>query len=185
MNALAINFVLRRRLASPLGVLLLVVGVASVTAVALDYVQARDELDRVELRQARVKRPGAAPRPRPGTGTGTGAATAEPARNSATGTKAMETVTAQLGLPWDAMLRAIETHSDPAVALLGVEAQGQTRTIRISGEAKTMADVVAYVRRLRESPQLTSVFLNGHEEKQAAAVTVIRFTLDAKWSGPP
>ena len=76
----------------------------------------------------------------------------------------------------------IESRSDPAVALLSVEAQGQSRTMRISGEAKTMADAVAYVGRLRESPRLTAVFLSGHDEKQAGAVTVVRFSLDAKWS---
>ncbi len=181
MNALAINFVQGRRLASPLGLLLLVVGVAAAGVVAWDYQEARDALDRVELRQARVTRPASAPRPIAGT------TAADPARNGATGAnaaKAIEVVAAQLSLPWDAMLRAVETGSDPTVALLSVEAQGQTRTVRISGEAKSMSDVAAYVRRLRASPLLASVFLNGHEEKQAGAVTVIRFTLDAKWSGP-
>lgn len=181
MNALAINFVQGRRLASPLGLLLLVVGMAAAGVVALDYQDARDALGRVELRQARVSRPASATRPNAGTST---ADSARNGANGASGAKAIEVLADQLSLPWDAMLRAIETRSDPAVALLSVEAQGQTRTIRISGEAKSMSDVAAYVRHLRESPLLASVFLNGHEEKQAGAVTVIRFALDAKWSGP-
>lgn len=171
MHALTINFVQRRRFASPLGLLLLVAGIAAMGVVALDYVDARDELDRVELRQARVKPLGAASRPLTGT--------AAPVRTDA---KAIEVVAGQLGLPWDAVLREIESRSDPAVALLSVEAQGQARTMRISGEAKTMADAVAYVGRLRESPRLTAVFLSGHDEKQAGAVTVVWFSLDAKWS---
>ncbi len=172
MHALAINFVQRRRFASPLGLLLLVGGILAMGVVAVDYVDARDELDRVELRRARVKPPGAATRPLAGA--------AAPVRTDA---KAVDVVSGQLGLPWDAVLREIESCSDPAVALLSVEAQGQARTMRISGEAKTMADVVAYVSCLRESPRLTAVFLSGHDEKQAGAVTVVRFSLDAKWSG--
>jgi len=100
-----------------------------------------------------------------------------------TDAKTIDVVAEHLGLPWDAVLREIESRSDPAVALLSVEVQGQARTIRITGEAKTMADAVAYVSRLRESQVLTAVFLSGHDEKQADAVTVVRFSLDAKWSG--
>jgi len=172
MHALAINFVQQRRFASPLGLLLLAAGIVAMGVVTLDYVDALDELDRVELRQARVKSPGDAARPLAGA-----------AALVRTDAKAIDVVAGQLGLPWDAVLREIESRSDPAVALLSVEAQGQARTMRISGEAKTMADVVAYVGRLRESPRLTSVFLSGHDEKQAGAVTVVRFSLDAKWSG--
>jgi Tfp pilus assembly protein PilN len=173
MPALALNFVQRRRLASPLGLLLLVGGLAAAGLVAVDYLDARDELERAELRLVRLKRPEATPRPREGG--------APSARGDA---QTVDRAAARLRLPWDAMLREIETRTNPAVALLGIEAQGQARTVRISGEAKTMADVVAYVSHLRESPWIKAAYLSGHEERQAGAVRVIRFSLDAQWSEP-
>jgi len=171
MHALAINFVQRRRIASPLGLFLLVAGIAAMGVVGLDYVDARDELDRVALRQARLKPTVATARQL--------TAAATPVRADA---KAMDIAAAQLSLPWDAVLREVESRANPAVALLSIEAQAQARTLRISGEAKTMADAVAYVSHLRESPLLTAVYLSGHDEKQAGAVTVVQFSLDAKWS---
>jgi hypothetical protein len=173
MPALAINFVQRRRLVSPLGLLVLVVGLAAAGVVAGDYLDARDELKRAEFRLARLKRPEAAPRPREG-----GAAVA---RGDA---QTVDRAAARLRLPWDAVLREIETRTDPAVALLGIEARGQAHTVRISGEAKAMADVVAYVSRLRESQWIKAAYLSGHEQRQAGAVSVIRFSLDAQWSEP-
>jgi Tfp pilus assembly protein PilN len=70
------------------------------------------------------------------------------------------------------------------VAILGVEAQGQAHSLRVTGEAREMADVVAYVRRLRKSPSIESANLSHHEEKQAGTVKVIRFSLDANWRAP-
>ena len=173
MHTLGINFVQRPRFSSSLGLLLFVVGVAAAGAVAVDYLDAREELERVEAKQARLQRPDAALRPK--------ASTAPVARDDA---QAVERVASQLRTPWDAMLHEIELRADPAVALLSVEAQGQKRSLRLTGEAKEMADVVAYVGHLRESPWIKAAYLTGHEEKQVGAVRVIRFSLDATWSEP-
>ena len=80
------------------------------------------------------------------------------------------------------MLHEIELRADPAVALLSVEVQGQKRSLRLIGEAKEMADVVAYVTHLRESPWIKAAYLSGHEEKQEGAIRLIRFSMDATWS---
>ena len=173
MHALGINFVQRSRLASPLGLMLFAVGVVAAGSVAVDYLDAHDEVTRVESQQARLPRPAAPPRQRE--------STAPAARDDA---QAAERVVSQLRLPWDAMLHEIEMRAAPAVALLDVEAQGQTRTLRLTGEAKAMADVVAYVSRLRESQLIESANLTHHEERMAGAVRVIRFSLDATWKVP-
>jgi Tfp pilus assembly protein PilN len=90
-------------------------------------------------------------------------------------------VVTQLRLPWGAILHEIETRTGPDVALLNMEAQGPTRTLRLTGEAKTMTDVLAYLSRLRESGLIESANLTHHEEKQVGAVSIIRFSLDATW----
>ncbi len=173
MNALNINFVQRRRLASTLGWLLLVMGLVAVGTIGGDYLDARDELARVEQRQARLQRPAANPARR--------AASAPEVRND---TQAVERVKAQLHLPWDTVLREVESATSPAIALLDLEAKGQTRVLRLTGEAKTMTDVVAYVSRLRQSRWIEAANLSHHEEKQAASVKVIRFSVDATWRAP-
>lgn len=173
MHALDINFAGHRRFGSALGLLLFAISVVAAAVVAIDYLDAREELERAEARQARLQRPAAASRQRGGA--------APVARDES---RAIERVGSQLRLPWDAMLREVELRSDPAVALLSVEAQGQTRRLHLTGEARTMVDVVAYVSRLRESPWIKTAYLSGHEEKQVGAVRVIRFSLDATWSAP-
>lgn len=173
MQALAINFVQHRRFGSALGLVLLAVGMVAAMAVAVDYVEARTELDRVQLRQARQPDPDAMPRQR---------TSAPPAAlNDA---KAVGNAVSQLGLPWNAVLHEMESLSDPAVAILSVEGQGQARTLRITGEAKTMADVVTYVGQLRGSRWIGSAYLSSHEDKQAGAVKVLRFALDVTWRVP-
>jgi len=178
MHALELDFVKRRRLVSPLGLLLLAVGTAAAGVVAVDYLDARAALERIEAQQSRLDRQSrqsrqGAPLPKAG---------AAPARDDA---QAAARAVVQLRLPWDALLREIELLADSSVALLSVESQGQTRTLRLAGEAKTMADAVAYLARLRESPWIDTAHISSHEERQADGVRVIRFSLEAVWSGPP
>lgn len=176
MHALTINFIGRRRIASPLGLLLFAAGVAMAGAVAIDYLDARAEAQLAEAQLARLQRQS---RPVAALRRDEGAATS--ARDDA---QALGRMVSQLRLPWDALLREIEMLTDPTVALLSIEGQGQARTLRLTGEAQTMADAVAYVSRLRESPWIDAAHLSGHEERQVGAVRVIRFSLDAVWSGP-
>ena len=172
MQRLRIDFLNRRPPASLLGWALMLAGVASMAVAALDYGQARDELqstlDRAE-RQARgskVRTRGAAPAVAP-----------ELVRVSARADDA-------LSQPWGRLLRELETLADTRVALLGVEAQGAARTLRIAGEAATMADVVDYVERLRQSPMALSAVLSSHELRSAEGAQVIRFSVDMAWGAP-
>ncbi|MBT3067993.1 PilN domain-containing protein [Rhodoferax sp. U11-2br] len=173
MNALDVNFVKRRRLTSPLGLMLFVAGLMAASVVVMDYLDVSDELVRVELKQARTRQPKASPVQR---------ASALP--EVPVDTQVIDRVTSQLQLPWDAVLHEIETHTGPTVALLDIEAQGQTRTLRLMGETKTMSDAVAYVGRLRDSSLLDTANLSHHEERQAGSVVVIRFSVDATWKVP-
>lgn len=173
MQAISLNFVQRRRLASPLGLLLFVAGLMAVGMVAFDFYGAQEELTRVEARQARLPRPDAV----------------KPVRVSALpaladDAKLVVRVVAQLRQPWDTVLHEIDMLADPAVALLSIEAQGQTRTLHLTGEVKTMAALVAYVGRLRASPSIDTAYLSHHEDRQVGAVKVIRFAVDATWRAP-
>ena len=177
MQGLAINFAKQRRAVSWVGVLLCLAGVAAAAAVWLDYRDARAAFDRAELRQTRMQRVQrtdvmASRRVLPSSAAGADAPVAQRAMT-------------QLNLPWSRLLEEIETHADRSIALLGIEGQGLARSVRITGEARTMADVVAYIQQLRQSPLINAATLSGHEEKINGAVRLVRFTLDVAWGGQP
>jgi hypothetical protein len=174
VQAIAINFVRPQGHASPLGLILFVVGVLVVGAVAVDYRDALDELERVQAQQLRQLRPTSSARLTQGQPAG--------ARGES---YAMERAIGQLQLPWDAVLREIEKSANSSVALLSVEAQGRSRTLRLTGEAKTMAEVVAYTRRLRESPLIAAANVTHHENKDGGPVSLIRFAIEASWNSRP
>jgi hypothetical protein len=181
MQALGFNFAGHRRLSSPLGLLLLAAGAAAIAVVTLDYLAASEELARVQARHERMVRLDIATRPGKRVAALPATAASGAAGDSANGSNTVMRVTQQLQLPWDALLQDLETLADPSVALLSLDAQGQAHTLRLTGEAKTMAEVLAYVGRLRALPSLDAVQLTSHEEKLAGNVKVIRFTVDATW----
>jgi hypothetical protein len=181
MQALGFNFAGHRRLSSPLGLLLLAAGAAAIAVVTLDYLAASEELARVQARHERMVRLDIATRPGKRVAALPATAASGAAGDSANGSNTVTRVTQQLQLPWDALLQDLETLADPSVALLSLDAQGQAHTLRLTGEAKTMAEVLAYVGRLRALPSLDAVQLTSHEEKLAGNVKVIRFTVDATW----
>ena len=174
MNALDIDFERRRRPVSMLGLLLLVVGGAALLAAGSAYLDAAGELERTELRLAGTQ---------PLSPTGPAARTHANPAAAQDEAQAGERVVSRLRLPWDVVLGEIELAAGPSIALLAVEGQGQGLSLRLVGEAKSMADVAAYARRLRGSPAISSANLVAHEERQVGATTVLRFTLEAGWKG--
>lgn len=176
MSLLAINFAKSRQQVSLIGILLCICAAAAVGAVAVDYRDAREALERAELRQARVmmtQRAG-----------GVASASVMPASAARADAPAVQRAITQLGLPWSRLLAEMETHADAKVSLLGIEGNGLARSARITGEAKTMDDAVAYIGRLRESPLISAAALSGHEEKLDGALRLVRFTVDIAWGGP-
>ena len=171
MNALNINFIAQRRSPSLIGLALLALGVAYAAVVGMHYSDAQDELDRAQSRQARAQRK-EAPQHKP----------AQEQRSAQDELKSAGRIDAELQRPWEAVLHELETRATPDVAVVQLEMQGQARTFHLTGEAKSMDDVVPYVQGLRQSKVLSEVYLAGHEEKTVGAVTVVRFNLNANWS---
>lgn len=171
MQPLRIDFLRPRPRASLLGWTLMLAGLVGLVLAALDYAQARDDfqstLDHAERqsRSAKVKPRTAVPTLAP----------------------AVITANARVGKaiaqPWGKLLKELEGLAEPGIALLGFEAQGATRQLRITGEAKTMAEVIAYVESLRLSPVSSSVVLGSHEMILQDGVSVIRFSVDIAWGG--
>jgi hypothetical protein len=178
MQALDLDLLAGRRPVSALGVVLLLAGLVALAMVAFDYFDARGELQRVQSRQLRG-RPAALP--------DDGARRRDPPAVAAAprlGVRDIGRIDAQLRLPWDQLLHELALHADANVALLSIEVQADRRTLRMTGEARSMDDVAAYVGRLRTSRWITVATIASHEERLAGAVKVLRFSLDAGWSEP-
>lgn len=152
-----------------LGWVLLLVGLVGLALAALDHAQAREELQAVVERGERQARNSKAPR-----------RDASPAQAPAVAA-ANARVGRAIAHPWGRLLKELEGLAEPGVALLGFEAQGATRQLRITGEARTMAEVIAYVESVRLSPVSSSVVLGSHEWVMQDGVPVIRFSIDIAW----
>jgi len=176
MQLLEINFAKRPRTVSSVGVLLCLAGLAVAAAVLIDYLDARAAFERAELRQTRMQRIQRTD--------AMASRRVTPASAARADAPVVQRAITQLGLPWARLLQEIETHANSSIALLGIEGQGLARSARITGEARTMGDVVAYIQHLRESPLISAATLSGHEEKVDGAVKLVRFTLELAWGGP-
>ncbi len=173
-HALDLDFVRRRRLASPVGWLLLATGLACMAVVAMDRLDARDNLAQLLQQQARLQPP---LRPQPASGARSASAPVPRAAGAD-----LAQVQAQLAWPWDAVLRELESHADPDLALLSIDMQGQR--LRAVGEAPDMDTVVAWLGRLRSSPWIVAADLSSHEPRKDGTVALLRFAVDIRWKAP-
>ena len=175
MQTLDINWAARPRRLTPMGLLLAAAGLLCVAWVTLDYLELDAQRSSLLARQARLDRAEKG-------GKRVAQAAAPLKREDALSAAQID---AQLQLPWDALLHALEQRSSKNVALMGLDAQAGARSLHLVAEARNMADALAYVRQLRQAPQLQKIYLSGQEEKQAGTQKLLRFALDASWSDAP
>lgn len=173
LRPLSIDFGAGRPPPSRWGVALLGAGLVAGAAAALDYLAAADELARLAQRELSLERRA-------------GRASA-PAGTTAAATQAAEAAR-QLKRPWDALLRDLERALGDAeaagggVALLSVEPDAAQRQLRITGEARQLADILAFVGRLEGAPSLQRPTLAGHRARQSDGVPVVEFSVVAGWT---
>jgi hypothetical protein len=88
----------------------------------------------------------------------------------------------QLGLPWGDLFAAIETSAGANVALLAMEPDTRKGTVRITGEAKHLGDVLVFIKQLGSRPVFSRVFLQNHQTQQQDPQRPVRFSLIADWA---
>jgi len=87
----------------------------------------------------------------------------------------------QLNLPWRALHDAVQAGTPSSIALLSLEPDARKSTLRITAEAKTSDDMIAYVEQLKNSEWFSGVLLARHEINEQDPNRPIRFQLDAQW----
>lgn len=170
-----IDFVRQKRPTGVMGVVLVLAGVCATIGVGNAYVRQSQQLDSWESKLLDIKKMS---RRTPGV-------IVEAPRESLEAQQEVRVANAvlrQMAVPWDALFREIETHTDDAVALLSVQPDLQNRVVRIAGEAKNLQVLVAYIRRLGAAQALSNIYLTNHEVRTQDPQRPVAFSLVAVWS---
>jgi hypothetical protein len=91
----------------------------------------------------------------------------------------------QLSLPWEGLFQAVEMSGAKDVALLALEPDTANRSVKISGEAKNMAALLDYIKRLKQRDVFGTVYLQSHQVQQQEPDKPVRFALLAAWREKP
>jgi len=93
--------------------------------------------------------------------------------------KSAESVVRQLSLPWAAMVRAIEQAGTPNVALLQLQPDAETRTVKLTAEARSREAMFDYLRRLESADALADVHVINHQVQREEPQRPIQFSIQA------
>lgn len=90
----------------------------------------------------------------------------------------------RLQRPWQGLFLAIESVSDPRIALLEIRPDPGRHTLRLTGEAGTLEEALDYLRRLQKLPELSRSHLVSYSVVQTpGAPPALRFIIQAEWVG--
>lgn len=88
----------------------------------------------------------------------------------------------QMNLPWEALFDSIEHAATDDVALLSIQPNVGSRTVRLSGEAKSMTELLDFVEALERESVFENVHLLSYKIKQDNPYRPIVFLLHAIWN---
>lgn len=91
------------------------------------------------------------------------------------------TVLDQINLPWEALFDSIEHAATDEIALLSLQPNVSSRTLRISGEARNMSELLDFVESLERETVFENVHLINYRIKQDNPHRPITFLLTAAW----
>lgn len=91
---------------------------------------------------------------------------------------------AQLNIPWPAIFQAVDRAATNQVGLLAFEPDVAQRLLRLSGETKTVAAMLGFVKRLSAQPAIGAARLLHHEINSQDGNQPIRFQIELQWAEP-
>lgn len=94
-------------------------------------------------------------------------------------------VIGRLSLPWNELFQGIEDCAIDSVALLSVQPQPQQGLITLRGEARSYADVIAYMERIDSSGAFARARLLSHRVKSESLRHPVDFAIVANWKIAP
>lgn len=177
MRALDLDYQVGAR-RSVIGAVVLVAGVLLATVALIEYRSMREELAAWEIRVAEVRTaakrgPTGVPRPPRDRD-----AAAEEIRLAS---RALQ----RLSSHWTELFGALESARADGVALLAIEPDPGRNTVKLTAEAKSAENMLAYVERLQGAEMLANVTLASHQIKQGDPLKPLRFAVTASWVNQP
>jgi Tfp pilus assembly protein PilN len=100
-------------------------------------------------------------------------------------TRAVRLVAQNLVTPWADLLESLESAPNRSVALLSVEPSVAKKSIRLTAEARSTQEMLAYLGALQRDDRLNTVVLVSHQVQIQAPGTPVRFQVQAGWGGTP
>jgi hypothetical protein len=88
----------------------------------------------------------------------------------------------RLGLPWSKLFAALEAAGSDQVALLAIEPDTKSGTVKISGDSKDYLAALGYVLTLSQNEALSHVQLVRHEVQQKDPQHPVSFSISAAWN---
>jgi len=165
---LRLDFVAPVHQAPLAGAALCLVGLAAALALGLAFDRKVAERDRLDAAL------GATARPRH----------SGPTPESLKSAAEAATVERELSIPWTRLLAELEAASHDSatsVSLLHVEPDPGKQLVRITAEVRTLADALAYLKRLQKSAVLRYPMLESHERRKDDPEHPLRIKLSAEW----
>lgn len=83
--------------------------------------------------------------------------------------------------PWQALFTTLESLASDDVALLSLTPDARKHQLRVTAEARDLGAMLAYHRKLEDTPALRDVSLVNHEFAEQVQGRPVRFSLVASW----
>ena len=157
-----------------MGMLLLVMSLATLIVASVYYRDLSDQVALMEHKVAQIKRTAQRQLPY-------GRSGERMAAGLAIEVKHANEVLRQLSMPWDGLFRTVESAGGKDVALLALEPDTEKHLLKISGEAKNIAAMLDYIRKLENRDLFGTVYLQSHHVQMQDPEKPVRFVLLAIW----
>jgi len=172
-HLLQLDYQMKVRRGGKLSLLLLFIGMVSIVAVTLQYTTIQNQITSLSHQIETITLRDLSDNTRNKTIT----------LESAGEVTSTNAVIAQLSLPWNTLFKALEDSRNSSIALLGIEPNMKTHTVRIFGETKKLPNISQYLKQLQKQDVFYDVILSEHELTVAEGNSHVRFTITASWKG--
>jgi Tfp pilus assembly protein PilN len=95
--------------------------------------------------------------------------------------KAVNAAILQLNLPWRELQQTVAESTPKSIGLLALEPDPRKQALKITAEAKSADDMIAYIEELKEQEFFAAAVLTRHEVMESDPNRPLRFQVEVQW----
>ena len=95
--------------------------------------------------------------------------------------KTVQAAMAELGLSWEPLFGMLESVAIPQVRVMAIEPNARQKKLRLTAEAVSFSDMLAYANLLGSKPILKDSFLLNHQQTADGRAMPFSFVIEAVW----